>query len=40
MGSGGVICGLTPPLSLVVTFFSGQNTDRAEQRVGGEGVGR
>lgn len=40
MGPQDIICGLPPPLSLVVTFLSDQNTDRADQRAGGEGEGR
>lgn len=35
----GGICGLSPLLSLMVTFFSDQNTEREDQRVGGEGEG-
>lgn len=30
MGTGGVICDFTPPLSLVVAFFSDRYADRAD----------
>lgn len=39
MGPQDVRWGLPPPLSLVVTFLSDQNTDKAVQRVGGVGEG-